>query len=1016
MYKNLLKSSLLLTPTTLPLLGLLLAQLPGQVSYAATTTESLATELEAVEIIGESYTTLGPGEGLRLTKEQLPGNVQTITSEDIKAAMASSMGELVNAQLQSVNVNDYQGNPFQMDISYRGFSASPQLGTPQGLSVFLDGVRVNEPFGDIVNWDLIPMNALAGMDVFPGSNPLFGLNTLGGALALRSKNGFDDAGVNVSMQGGSWERKKGELSAGWNNGILGGFIAFTGFDEAGWRINSPSQVNQGFARMDWHSERFTLQASSLVVSNQLLGNGLIPTTLYTQNPAAVFSSPDRTDNDLQHIHVGGEFFFNDSLSVTGKLYHRTSNRHTIAGDIYEDFQDLDSSWSNPLVAQGTRTGQAVCRYQDANSDGIPDYGLDANSDGVIDSGSINTPLTASNQDAIALVPPMEAECDQINYVPVNKSAGARNGAAGDPSNQASGAAARGWIEGTPIGVLSTTAIEQLSNGASMQLNWTSDQHKFMLGSSVDSSDADFDTGQRLGLMDASHRVYLDPNAVSPVFVAGQEAIHNNSFVGKSSTIAGYVSETFSPKDNLHVNVSGRLNHTEVNNQLKARTRAGVDSLHDILDLNRYRPTVTVCQGTDPASCGTSPNYNLRANWDKDVLLSQDPYYGLGSYSETPTAERFTYNSFNPSFGLSYLPFKNTHMAAKDLNGFFNWSQGTRTPSSVELGCAYDGTLVPQTAGDPNSPNVPKSLASIGGACTLPTSLSGDPFLPQIFANSFEVGMRGTLFSEWQWNTSVYRTDLQDDIYLVGITASRSFFDTIGDTRRQGLELGFSGHVGQFDLQVNYGLTEATFQSNLFMLSPHNSSAAISTPLEPQYDSSGRPLEVITDMIHIQPDDRMPGIPLHNVNVGITLHATQKWEVAVSMVAHSSSFVRGNENNEHSQGAYEYIERPNSTGTGQELLRLRQFTDAGSVSGYVVFNLKSRYQLSKDFSVFGMVNNVFDSQYATAGRLGINPFSPSEKGAIGSSGWNYNSNDWLNSTLIGPGAPRAFWVGLDYHFE
>ena len=83
----------------------------------------------------------------------------------------------MNRKLQSVTVNDYQGNPFQMDVQYRGFTAGPQIGTPQGLSVFIDGIRVNEPFGDVVNWDMLPMNALASVDVFPGSNPIFGFKT-----------------------------------------------------------------------------------------------------------------------------------------------------------------------------------------------------------------------------------------------------------------------------------------------------------------------------------------------------------------------------------------------------------------------------------------------------------------------------------------------------------------------------------------------------------------------------------------------------------------------------------------------------------------------------------------------------------------------------------------------------------------------------------------------------------------------------------------------------------------------
>ncbi|MEQ1740781.1 MAG: Plug domain-containing protein, partial [Methyloglobulus sp.] len=126
-------------------------------------------ELETVVVEGQAATKLGPLDGLQLSREQIPSNVQSLSSKDIRESNATSLGDLMNSRLQSVNVNDYAGNPFQMDITFRGFSASPQLGTPQGLSVFLDGVRVNEPFGDVVNWDLIPMNALGSMDVFPGS-------------------------------------------------------------------------------------------------------------------------------------------------------------------------------------------------------------------------------------------------------------------------------------------------------------------------------------------------------------------------------------------------------------------------------------------------------------------------------------------------------------------------------------------------------------------------------------------------------------------------------------------------------------------------------------------------------------------------------------------------------------------------------------------------------------------------------------------------------------------------------
>ncbi|MEC4748428.1 TonB-dependent receptor [Methylomicrobium sp. Wu6] len=999
--------------------------------------ESGFNELDTITVEEDKSTTIGPWEGLQLSREELPANVQSLSSKDIKESLATSLGDLMNSKLQSVNINDYAGNPFQMDITFRGFSASPQLGTPQGLSVFLDGVRVNEPFGDIVNWDLIPMNALSGIDIFPGSNPLFGLNTLGGALALRTKNGFEDAGVDVSFQGGSWNRKKGELTAGWNKGKLGAFLAFTGFDEEGWRVNSPSQVNQGFARFDWRDDNFSLRFSTLAVGNTLLGNGLIPKDMYNLHPESVFTSPDSTENELQQYNLGGELFFNDNLSLTGQIYRRDSNRTSLAGDIYEDFDEMDEGRGvNKLEAipeQPTSNGKPipVCQYQDVNSDNVPDYYVvkDLNGDGfldddeyeIIDRSTINAPLTHKlAEDNVELLPPLNGNCGRLRY---NNPGGP--GSPVRPRNgkkwPAGSVASKGWAEGTPIGVLSNTAVKQKTDGASLQLNWNSDQHKFMAGGSIDAADTDFETSQRLGLIDADHRVYSDPAQIDPIYVAAREDIRNNSFTGKSTTFSSYFSETYSPRENLHLSVSGRFNQTRVKNRVRARTRVGFEALHQILDIHKFRPNVTLCKGTDPASCPPEANYNI-GEFDQDVRQPLDPTLGLGKYSETPTSETFDYTSFNPSLGISYLPFKDKNVLYKDLNLFFNWSQGTRAPSTVELGCAYDGTLVPEDPSDPDSPLTPKSFATVGGACTLPTALSGDPYLPQIFANSFEFGVRGSLFKDWGWNATVYRTDLRDDIYLVGLTPDRSFFDTIGDTRRQGIEFGFSGKVGIVDFSLNYGYTDATFQSNLVMVSPHNSSAAVISPddidylASVPYDAEGRPMKALDDMIEIKSGDRMPGIPQHNMNATLNFHLAPKWEFGINMIAHSSSFVRGNENNEHQQGDFDrYYGFDPGSSRDRLLLKGQPFKDPGSVAGYVIFNLKTRYQLTKGLSVFGMVNNLFDRQYATAGRLGINPFSPSERGAIGPSGWNYNSRDWQNSTFIGPGAPRAFWVGFDYKF-
>ena len=147
-----------------------------------------------------------------------------------------------------------QGNPFQMDVSYRGYTASPLLGTPQGLSVYMDGVRMNQPFGDVVSWDLIPRAAISSMTLMPGSNPLFGLNTLGGALSVQTKDGRSDPGTSLQTTLGSNARRAVEFEhGGFNDKGLNWYVSGNLFNENGWRNDSPSDVRQLFSKLGWRS-------------------------------------------------------------------------------------------------------------------------------------------------------------------------------------------------------------------------------------------------------------------------------------------------------------------------------------------------------------------------------------------------------------------------------------------------------------------------------------------------------------------------------------------------------------------------------------------------------------------------------------------------------------------------------------------------------------------------------------------------------------------------------------------
>lgn len=299
---------------------------------SATIAAEVRTVAPTVEVVGTS-----PIPGLDRPKDEIPSNVQSIRRDRLRDTGAAGLPELLGSQLQSVNVNEIQGNPYQADVNYRGFTASPLLGTPQGLSVYQDGVRINEPFGDVVNWDLIPRNAIASMDLIPGSNPLFGLNTLGGALAIRTKDGFSHAGTGLEAYTGSFGRHAVTAEHGGNNGELGWYFTATRFKEDGWRDSSPSDVNQFFGKISHRSAKHELDLNLTHANSDLIGNGLTPRSFYEQRRKSIFTSPDNTRNRMTMLSLNGGYWLDDVHKLSGTVYVRTNTVRTLNGDANDEF-------------------------------------------------------------------------------------------------------------------------------------------------------------------------------------------------------------------------------------------------------------------------------------------------------------------------------------------------------------------------------------------------------------------------------------------------------------------------------------------------------------------------------------------------------------------------------------------------------------------------------------------------------------------------------------------------------
>ncbi|HEV2188650.1 MAG TPA: TonB-dependent receptor, partial [Stellaceae bacterium] len=301
-----------------------LALAPG-IGIAQTATPPVET-LPTVEVIGTS-----PLPGVGIDRDKMPSNVQGPPAPDIAKQGPAPLGTQLDQRIGSVNVNANQNNPYQPDIQYRGFEASPILGTPAGVAVYQNGIRLNEPFGDNVNWDLVPDFAIKRLDVIP-SNPVYGLNALGGALTMEMKNGFNFQGGQAEVMGGSFGTRQFTLQYGKRVGNFGAYIGGNAYNDEGFRDFSPSQVRQLYADIGAEGDRGGLHASFTGANNNLIGVGPTPIQLVDVDRDSVFTTPQKFHNTLLMPSLNGNYIATDTLSFQGNFYLRSATRKVFTGN------------------------------------------------------------------------------------------------------------------------------------------------------------------------------------------------------------------------------------------------------------------------------------------------------------------------------------------------------------------------------------------------------------------------------------------------------------------------------------------------------------------------------------------------------------------------------------------------------------------------------------------------------------------------------------------------------------
>ena len=797
----------------------------------------LATQASRIDVVAAT-----PLPGTDLPIDQIPAPVQTASARDLQQSGALDLSDLLNQRLSGVHINQNQENPYQPDVSYRGYTASPLLGTPEGISVYMDGVRQNQPFGDIVAWDLIPKIAIAELALMPGSNPLFGLNTLGGAISIDTKNGLSQPGTSIQLSGGSFGRRAGEFEHGGSNRKgLSWYVAGNLFREDGWRQFSPSEVRQSFTKVGWQRAKTSIFLSGAYADNWLTGNGLQDTRFLAQHYSSVYSIPDITWNRSPSLNLSLRHDATSHLTFSGNAYFRYIRADTTNGNINEN--SFDESLYNLSAAD-------IAALTAAGYKGFPTTG------------------NATTQP----FPFWRCIAQGLEHAEAIEKC---------------------------TGLITNTFNKQHNYGLSGQASWLVAHNRVTAGAAWDRSSTVFQQASQFGYLSADHLTITPINAFANGSTT-QDGVPLDTRVdlhGSVNTFSLYASDTLSLGKSLAITASGRYNRTTLDN------------------IDRLPPVTDGSRGT---------------------LTSQS-----------------VFGRFNPAVGLTYI-------VSPLATAYFSYSESSRAPTSIELGCA-----------DPNEP------------CNFPNALVSDPPLKQVVTRTLEAGVRGIMENNVRWSAGWFRGENYHDLLFVASQqAGFGYFANFGQTRRQGLEINISGRIRHLSIGGNYTFLDTTYQSPQTVDGGSNSA-----------NDGGLGMD---GNITVQPGDRIPQIPRHIFKAFIEYQATTKISADLDFDAVGRSFARGNENN---------LDQPDGI----------YYLGQGFSPGYAVMNLGAHYQVQKRMQIFVQINNLLNHRYYTAAQLGPSPYDNNQNfiaRPFPSVGGEFPIR---TSTFFAPGAPIGAWGGVRISF-
>lgn len=668
---------------------------------AATTAADVVEATEAAPVANDLSTAL----------PTVPSATTTVTDDDLKREGTMQVQQALQQNVPGIIISDAAGNPMRAEVSFRGFDASPVSGRSQGLAVYQNGIRINEAFGDTVQWDVIPSNAIESMSVV-SNNPSFGLNALGGAVSILMKDGFSYQGGEIDVMAGSFGRAQIGAQAGMSSGGFGVYVATEGIRDDGFRDFSESEVKRFYGDIGLKGDNSEIHFSMTAAKNEFGASAAAPIELLERSWSNTFTTPQTTNLEVLMPTLSGKVKATETLTFAGAAYYRRYKNNVVDGNVTE-------------ADDCAGDDDFLCLPDDDGNEGLGAVIRDANTPG----------LDPVNVEALGFEEPF-GTIDRLNT------------------------SSRSWG-----GVLEAQERARLFDRPNL----------FIAGMSYDRGRSNYNTSSELGLIGSQYVVEgtgITITDADPLDLDDPSEIGPRDLTTDNTYLGFYFSNALDVTDQLTVTFGGRYNHATI--KMRDNTGL-FDELNVTNKYDRFNPMVGANYKLLPGLAvygGYSESNRAPTPAELGCAEEEAPCLVEGFLTDDPPLDQVvgrtaeiglrgqSYNNgdrFTWSAGLFRTLASDDILPVTDDGRVFFQNAGDTLRQGIELAATYEASRWSTYASYAFVDATLDSCSDVSGECAF---LEAGDRLPGIPRHRFKAGFDYWLTPKWKFGADLVATSSQ----------------------------------------------------------------------------------------------------------------------------------------------------------------------------------------------------------------------------------------------------------------